>query len=471
MLFVCLRGPMCDGHAYARAAYGRGVRNFVCEYSVSLPDDAQIAYVPDTRLALAALASAFYGHPAHRMLLVGITGTKGKTTVALLLYRLLSKSGISVGYIGSNGVRYAERTEETVNTTPSPLALHRILADMCAAGVRIAVMEVSSQAISCERVAGLSFPICIFTNLASDHIGEGEHPDFSHYRETKARLFSDFGCRYMVANSDDGTASYMIAGSSATHLLTASLAEKDATVTASHIRPVRTDDAFGVSFRVAGEGEEGIPVFLPLPGECNVTNALLALAAARACFACMEADVPPSLRRLASYLADAHVAGRFERVPTALQGVDFVIDYAHNGYSMDAAISALRAYGPRRILCLFGSVGGRTYTRRAELARAASAADFCIVTSDNPDSEPPEDTMRELCEVLEAEGCEYAAIADRTAAIRYAATHAEEGDAVLLAGKGHETYQLVGGERIPFSEKRTLLDAVEERLAGVLSAP
>ena len=471
MLFVCLRGPLCDGHAYARAAYECGCRAFVCEYPVSLPADAQIAYVPDTTHALAALASAFYGHPARQVTLIGITGTKGKTTVALFLYRLLAASGVAVGYIGSNGVRYADRTEETVNTTPSPLVLHRILADMSSAGVTVAVIEVSSQAIACERIAGLSFPICVFTNLASDHIGEGEHPDFSHYRETKARLFSDYGCRYMIANADDETSSYMIAGSSATHISTVSLVSAEATLCASHIRPVRNEGDFGTSFRITGECEEGIPVFLPLPGECNVSNSLLALAAARAYFAYAEMAGAPSLRRLASFLADARVEGRFERVPTAMHGVDFLIDYAHNGYSMAAAIAALRAYEPRRILCLFGSVGGRTYSRRADLARAASAADFCIVTADNPDSETPEETMRELCEVLDAEGCEYIAIPDRAAAIRYAVFHAEEGDTVLLAGKGHEDYQIVGGRRLPFSERRILLDATEEQPSPSFNAP
>ena len=465
-LFVALRGAQCDGHTYVHAAYLCGCRAFLCEYPVSLPPDAQVAYVPDCRHALAILAAVFYGHPTHGLTLIGITGTKGKTTTALILHRLLSSVGVSVGYIGSNGVKYANRTEQIQNTTPSPLVLQRIFADMRAVGVRVAVVEVSSQAISCERIAGLSFPICIFTNLASDHIGEGEHPDFSHYRETKARLFADYGCRYMIANADDETSPYMLAGSSATHLSTVSLGGREAALCASHIRAVRTEEGYGSSFYLSGEDETGLPVFLSLPGECNVTNSLLALAAARAYFSYAQLAPAPSLRTLAAALADVRIAGRFELVKTALQGVDFVIDYAHNGYSMQAAIKALRAYAPKRILCLFGSVGGRTYSRRAELAIAATDADFCIVTSDNPDTELPEDTMRELCEVLESHSADYVAIPDRADAIRYAVLCTEEGDCVLLAGKGHEGYQLINGKRIPFSEKEILRAAVEERTGG-----
>ena len=463
-VFVCLHGPQQDGHAYAREAYERGCRLFVCVYPPALPEDAAVAYVPDSRVALAQIASVFYGYPERGLVLIGITGTKGKTTTAMMIYQLLQAHGVPAGYIGSNGVLYANVEEKTENTTPSAPELRRIFRDMRRFSIRVAVMEVSSQAIACERIAGLCFPICVFTNLAADHIGEGEHPDFSHYRRTKARLFSEFGCRSLIVNLDDGTAAYMVAASSATRIRTVSASGGEAMLRATHIRPVRSGDGFGTAYILHSAEEKGsLPVYLPLPGECNVTDALLALSAAREYLTQWEPEKDASFRSLTHTLERVRIPGRFTWVRTPIPDVDFVIDYAHNGYSLSAALTALRAYAPERLVCLFGSVGGRTYSRRTELAEAACAADFCIVTTDNPDTEQPADTMREICAVLDEHGRDYVALPDRAAAIRYAVLHARPGDMVLLAGKGHEDYQLICGRHIRFSEREILLEAAEEK--------
>ena len=457
-LFVCLRGEERDGHDYAAAAYERGARAFVCEYPPKdLPSDAAVIFVPDARVALAHLAAAFYGHPERGLILIGLTGTKGKTTTACMICHLLSEARVPVGYIGSGGARYAGICTRTENTTPDALTLYAILADMRRRGLRAAVIEVSSQALATGRVVGLPFPITIFTNLAPDHIGEGEHPDFAHYRSQKARLFSEHEARVMIVNADDGSTPFMLAGASAHSVISVSTRRTDTDLYATAIREKRNEHNLGCGFRLHSE-EGALPVSLALPGACNVENALLALAAARAYLREYEGRLDTDYRTLAPALDSLSVAGRFERVTTVLPEVDFVIDYAHNGYSLAAAIEALRAFSPTRLVCLFGSVGARTYSRRTELARAASAADFCIVTTDNPNTEPPEDTMRELCRVLDEEGCEYIAIPDRREAIRYALRHARAGDLVLLAGKGHEDYQLVGGRRLPFSEREILVE-------------
>ena len=248
MLVVALRGPEQDGHAYVQDAYARGCRAFVCEYPPALPADAAVSYVPDGHRAIAILAAKLYGYPAHRLVLIGITGTKGKTTTAMMTYHLLKGLGIPVGYIGSGGVQYADMHEKTENTTPSALYLHRIFADMSRSHVRVVVIEVSSQAIVWQRIAGLSLPICLFTNLASDHIGNGEHPDFAHYREAKAKLFSDYGCATMIANIDDPSAAYMIADSTASHMITVSCHQPDATLFSSRIRGTRQGSSYGASF-------------------------------------------------------------------------------------------------------------------------------------------------------------------------------------------------------------------------------
>lgn len=467
-LFVCLRGPRLDGHAFAREAYERGCRHFLCEYPPHIPPDAYVAYAPDCRRALARLAGEWYSYPEKELTLIGITGTKGKTTTAVMMYRLLHSFGVAVGYIGSGGIWYADKRSESENTTPDAITLRRSFAEMRRHGVRVVIMEVSSQAVWCERVAELTFPIGIFTNLANDHIGEGEHPDFYHYREAKSRLFSDMGCRSMIVNLDDPTSPYMIARSVAKRTLTVSCRQQDSSVYAERLRENRRDGYFATSFFLGVQGEDLIPVSIPLPGECNVGNALLALCGVHEYFCMYEGGRAPSFRALAEAMSDVTVPGRFEVVKTPLTDVDFLIDYAHNAYSLRAALSALRAYSPARLCCLFGSVGQRTYSRRAELAEAACAADFCIVTADNPGCEPPEETMREICRVLEENGKEFVAIPDREEAIRYAARHARAGDMVLLSGKGHETYQLIGDRRIPFSERKILLSAIEERLSAAV---
>ena len=465
--FVCLRGAYQDGHAYAMDAYLRGCRHFLCEYPPRLPKDARVAYVPDCRLALAHLSSVWYGYPERELTLIGITGTKGKTTTALMMYQLLSAVRVPVGYIGSEGILYANVRRDTKNTTPDAPTLRRAFRDMRECGVRAVIMEVSSQALSCGRVAELSFPICLFTNLAADHIGEGEHPDFYHYREAKARLFSDMGCRTMIVSADDPAAPYMMAGASASRIVTVSCRSGEGALYAERIRENRHNGHFATSFFLCVQGGDSIPVSIPLPGECNVENALLALSGAQEYLAAYEGrDI--SYRTLSGFMADITVRGRFERVKTSLPDVDFLIDYAHNGYSLRAALAALRAYAPTRLVCLFGSVGQRTYSRRTELAEAACSADFCIVTADNPGAEPPEETMREICRVLAENEREFVAIPDRHEAIRYAVRHARAGDVILLAGKGHEDYQLIGDRRVPFYERDILLSCVEERLSAAV---
>ncbi len=464
-LFLAMRGEEEDGHLFAADAYARGCRAFLVEHPVALPPDAAIAYVPDTRAAAAELAAAFYGYPARRLTLIGITGTKGKSTVAAMTVKMLLDAGVPAAYLGSGGAYFAEKEERTANTTPDPLTLHRLFRDMLAAGIRTVVMEVSSQAIERGRVRGLSFPIAVFTNLAHDHIGVGEHPDFSHYRDAKARLFSDHGCRRMIANLDDKSTPYMLAGATAERFLGISLTDPSADLYADRLRPLCGELGFGIGFLLHTKERGEVPVALSLPGACNVENALLAMVAAHTYLVEYEPENGGAdYRTLSLAFRNIYVPGRFEEIKTALPDVTFFVDYAHNGYSLAAAIAVLREYDPARLVLLFGSVGSRTYSRRPELARAAAAADFCIVTTDNPDGEDPLDSMREICRVLDEEGREYVAIPDREEAIRYAVRQARTGDFVLLAGKGHEDYQLVDGKRIPFSEKDILRREAESHL-------
>ena len=457
-VFFCLVGKTSDGHTYAPAAYNSGCRFFVAERELGLPCDAAVLTVPDTRAALADCAAEFYGHPEREMRLIGLTGTKGKTTTALLIQGLLTRAGIPAGYIGTNGVDYADRHYETVNSTPESVEIYRHLRDMLDAGVRVCALEVSSQALWMGRTRGLVFDSVLFLNLSRDHVGGVEHPTYEHYRDCKKRLFSDYHAEALLVNADDATSPFMAEGV-ATSMQTFSTRSPAADWYAADIRPVREGDRLGAAFTVCHGGRElGKSWFLPLPGECNVQNALAALAVV-----CGRFGVEP--HRARALLSEASAAGRFETVTSpSLPGVTFVIDYAHNGVSLTAILDVLRGYAPKRLICLFGSVGGRTFERRRDLAEAAAyRCDLCVLTADNPASEPVMDIIREIDGHFPADGCPRLWEPDREAAIRMLVDGAREGDVILLAGKGHETYQLIGSKREPFSETAILRDALREK--------
>ncbi len=459
-VFFCVVGTHADGHAYAPSAYQNGCRVFFVQHEVDLPDDATVIEIPDTRIAMAEAAATFYGYPAREMKLIGLTGTKGKTTTALLIQSVLEASGIPTGYIGTNGITFCGVHFPTVNSTPESLIIHHYLRQMLDAGVRTVVMEVSSQALWMERVHGLDFDTVLFTNLSRDHIGAGEHASFDHYKACKRKLFTDHHAKTAIYNADDPAAAAMLDGCAANAIGVTTAAADHALWSASHIAVARQSERIGVSFACT-RGEETVAeqAFLPLPGHFNVQNALCALAVV-----CDGCGVTPAAALDA--LACAVVPGRFETVTDpAAPGAIFVIDYAHNGVSLASILDALRAYHPTRLICLFGSVGDRTMERRTHLAEAAGPrADLCIITSDNPGKENPEKIIREINAAFPSGSCPRELIVDREAAVAYAVRIAEPGDIILLAGKGHEDYQLIGIERVPYTEQEALARGFAARL-------
>lgn len=454
-LFVCIKGTAMDGHDFARAAYDNGARVFLSERDLFLPSDSAVIIIDDTRKALAIASAEVYGHPEKELKIVGITGTKGKTTTALTVYGILNAAGMTAGYIGSNGVRFPGYSFMTANTTPESCDLYRFMRLMVDAEVKYLVMEVSSQAIYMNRIDGLSFEITAFTNLYVDHIGGFEHPTFEHYRDSKRRLFTDYGAKTVIYNIDDKYAEYMTAESSASKI-SVSCKDRLADIKAVMIKAPDQKNGLCVSFDIES-GSTLASTSVSMPGSFSVYNALLASAI------CNSLGLP--LSKIARLLPDVSIDGRFE-VINALPGVSFVIDYAHNGASLEAALNALREYKPKRLICLFGSVGSRTFGRRRELGEvAARLADLCIITSDNPDFEVPEKIIDEIAECFDNEDrCPYVKISDRRDAIRYAVENAKKGDVILLAGKGHENYQLINGKKLPFSERSIILEAAEELL-------
>ncbi len=440
-MFVCISGSVNDGHDHAWGAYGRMCRVFVIEHSVKLPEDAFAIVVKDSRVALAQLSAAFYGYPARELTVIGVTGTKGKTTSSIMIYNVLNTRGVPTGYIGSNGIYFGDYTFSTINTTPESIDLHHYMRKMVNSGITTLVMEVSSQALMLSRVHGIKFHTCVFTNLSPDHIGEHEHADFDDYKACKHSLFTDYGAEYIVYNADDEHADSVISGNRCRKASVSLF--KAADYRASTINYFRSSGCVGVSFFCEHDGQT-IPTSVPFPGEFSVYNALTAMAV------CGELGISAS--NVSSTLKDIRVKGRFETYELP-NGATAVIDYAHNGVSLKAALVALRMYNPKRLICLFGSVGGRTKIRRAELGLVASRdADFCILTSDNPDFEPPSIIISDIAAYFTPGTCPYVAIPDRRKAIEYALENSEEGDIILLAGKGHETYQMIRGVREDFSE-------------------
>ncbi len=447
-LFFCMPGANFDGHAFAAKVYEAGCRAFVVEHPVILPDDAAQVIVKSSRAALAALSAVFYGEPAKELTLIGITGTKGKTTTAILVKEILCSCGINCGYIGSNGVSYLDRTAETVNSTPESRELHRIFREMADAGVTHVIMEVSSQALTgtTHRVDGLHYDTVIYTNLGRDHISPVEHATIEEYRDAKRRLFTDFGAKNIIWNADDEHGAYMVENSAGRRISYA--IRKEADFRGSDLRPYRDDTSLGIEFDVEHGGIR-TGVRLRTPGAFSIYNGLAAIAACT-CYGV-------SVRECADALRTISINGRFEIVD-AVPGATFLIDYAHNGMSLTSALNELRAYHPKRLICIFGTVGGRTQERRQELAEAASQyADYSVITSDNPNYEDPDAIIAEIVSHMDRNAL-YTTISDREEAVRFAVRIAEEGDILLFAGKGHETYQLIEGVKVPFSERAVILD-------------
>lgn len=461
-IFVCVLGSQYDGHEFAVNAYKRGTRIVVAERRVEgLPYGTLVITVEESRKALALLAREFYSRPDEGMHLVGITGTKGKTSVALLIKHILDTLGHPSGYIGTNGIIFADKKYETCNTTPEATAVYSHLAEMRKCGIEYAIIEVSSQALWQDRVYGMSFDTCIFTNISPDHIGGIEHPTFEHYMSCKAKLFTDYGAASIIYNADETLFAGVFDLCKGAALFPYSISSRRG-IYAEHLTPFKNDGILGTEFDcIAHDKNEPISVRIGTPGEFSVYNALCVLAFCNSVGICTE--------RAVEALASAKIEGRFETFKSrAKPRVTFIIDYAHNKASLFSVLSTLKGYPHERIITVFGSVGGRTYGRRAELGRvAAELADISILTADNPDREPVSritaDIKQAFIECGKEDKC--IEIFDRRKAIRAAFEMAEDGDIVLFAGKGHESYQLVYGERLEFSERKILSELDKEYCA------
>jgi len=441
-LFVCIRGFRTDGHRYLADAVARGAVATVVETPVADAPVPRIA-VPDAREAIARLATAFFGHPSARLRLIGVTGTNGKTTTTYLIESLFRAAGQRTGVIGTIGCCIAGERLPAEHTTPEAPDLQALLARMVAAGVSVVSMEASSHALALHRTLGCEFDVGVFTNLTQDHLDF--HASLEDYFAAKARLFTDYPARsgkpfVGVINGDDPFGRRLVElcrGRVVTYAV-----EQPADLQAVDIeaRPQ------GLRFTVVAAGER-YPVRLRLGGRFNVYNSLAAIGAARA----LGLDWETILAGLATAPG---VPGRFEAVDEG-QPFAVLVDYAHTPDGLENVLRSARDLEPRQLIVVFGCGGDRDRTKRPKMGRiAAERADRVVVTSDNPRTEDPEAILAEIVAGIPPEvRSRVRVIPDRREAIRTAIGMAGAGDLVVIAGKGHEDYQIVGTTKHPFDDR------------------
>ena len=444
-LFVAVRGFEADGHRFIPKAVENGAAAVLCE----TPPEDGTPYVQtdDCRMGLALVSRDFFGNPAGEMTLIGITGTSGKTTSSYLLKHLLeSKLDAKVGLIGTNGNWIGDEFLHTEHTTPESYELHRLFRRMADAGCTHVVMEVSSHSLTLERVGGITFDVGLYTNLSQDHLDF--HKDMADYAAAKRKLFSR--CRVGCLNADDAWTPFMLEGASCP-CRTFSAQRNDADLVAKDIRL----SADRVRFAAVSGGKIAL-TRLVIPGVFNVYNALGVMA--------VGLELGISLADCADAMASAKgVKGRMEVVPSD-GDYSILIDYAHKPDALEKALKTLRPVTRGRLIVLFGCGGDRDHLKRPIMGRiTAELADLCVVTSDNPRTEDPLAIIDDILRGMKKTSTAVQVIPDREAAIAWVLDKAGPGDVILLAGKGHEDYQIVGKEKRHMDEREIVASVLAAR--------
>lgn len=447
-VFVCVSGANVDGHEFAADVSRKGAAALIVEKEVDAPKDVTVIKVKDTRYALALASAAYFGYPANEMKIIGITGTKGKTTTTYMVKSILENVGHKVGLIGTIETIIGDKVIPAKNTTPESFSIHQYFREMADAGCDCVVMEVSSQGLMLHRTAGILFEIGIFTNLGEDHIGPNEHKDFEDYKRCKAMLFRQ--CKIGIANADDQYFKDIF--KNATCKVETFGFSKEADLRAKGAKLVQRPGYLGVAYHVTGVMD--FDVEIDIPGTFSVYNSLTAIAV------CRHFDVP--VEAIQNALKQAKVKGRIEMVKVS-DNFTLMIDYAHNAMSLQSLLGTLKEYHPKRLVCLFGCGGNRSKTRRYEMGEVSGKlADLTIITSDNPRFEEPQAIIDDIKVGISKTNGKYVEICDRKEAIRYAINHAEKGDVIVLAGKGHEDYQEIKGVKYDMDERVLIADILRE---------
>ena len=438
-VFCCVVGTFADGHKYAAQAVEAGAAALVVERQLDI--DIPQVLVENTRIAMAEMAAAYYGNPADEMVMVGITGTNGKTSTSYMLKSIAERMGKKVGLIGTIRNMIGDIIIDTERTTPESVDLQRILRQMKDEKVDVVIMEVSSHSLDQKRVHGISYDIGCFTNLTQDHLDY--HKTFENYFAAKKLLFAQ--CKKAVINLDDSYAADMVAGVDIP-VMSVGIREQ-ADVTASEIDITTRGVQFDFNYRNVTSRFN-----VPIPGLFSVFNAMSAAGIALSLGWTLD-SIKYGLEHMVS------VSGRLEPLPTGKNEFTVLLDYAHTPDALENLLKTVRGFATGRVVTLFGCGGDRDQAKRPIMGEIAGRfSDFAIVTSDNPRSENPMDIIASVVEGVKKSGCEYVVIENRRDAIEYALKNANRNDVIILAGKGHENYQEINGGKHPFDEKEIVAE-------------
>ena len=442
-LFIAIKGFSTDGHQYVENAIQNGAIAVMVEEgcdlkSLKIPENITIIMTDNTRKALAITASNFYNNPSKKFKLIGVTGTKGKTTTTFMIKEILEKAGKKVGLIGTIATYInGKKIKDSDRTTPESIELQRTFKQMVDEGVEVVVMEVSSQSLKLHRVDGCEFDYAIFTNFSEDHISEREHPNMEDYLNSKLILFKK--CKNGIVNTDDLQGAKIPSLFPDNNIMTygidnyAKLLAKDITITNSY-----------VDFKVK-LGDRNERVKTGIPGRFSVYNSLAAI--------CVAQKFDVSTEIIKEALLEVRVPGRSELVDNKM-GLTIMIDYAHSPESLENILKAIKSYTRGRVISVFGCGGDRDPGKRPIMGEiSGKIADYTIITSDNPRTEDPEKIVEQIEEGIKKTKGNYEIVVDRTEAIEKAIKMANNKDIILLAGKGHEPYQEINGKKYPFDER------------------
>ena len=440
-VFVCISGAVSDGHQYVADVAKKGAKAVIVQQDVEAPAGMTVIRVEDTRYALALASAAYFGYPAEKLHIIGITGTKGKTTTTYMIKSILEGVGHKVGLIGTIEAIIGEEVIPAANTTPESYTIQKYFAEMVEAGCECVVMEVSSQGLKLDRTAGIPFEIGIFTNLGEDHIGPNEHKDFDElFKQSKIG----------IGNVDDKWFKDIFKDATC-EVETFGFSDK-ADIRATDVKHISRPGYLGVQYHVAGLMD--FDVEIDIPGDFSVYNSLTAIAV------CRHFGVP--VEDIKKALKVARVKGRIEMIKVSDE-FTLMIDYAHNAMALESLLGTLKEYDPHRLVCLFGCGGNRSKLRRYEMGEVSGKmADLTIITSDNPRDEDPQAIIDDIKIGMAKTDGKYVEIPDRKEAIAYAIHHGEPGDIIVLAGKGHEDYQEIKGKKYPMDERVLIREILEE---------
>ena len=451
-LFVCIKGFASDGHKFAGNAVRSGAAAVLAQDRIDLRD-VPVAYAPDTRHALAAVSANYFGHPTDDMLVFGVTGTNGKTTISYLVRAIIETAGRDCGVLGTIACGYGGTSHQSVNTTPESYELQRMFHEMKNEyATDVCVMEVSSHSLALSRTDEIKFDYSIFTNLTEDNLDF--HKDFEDYYQAKKKLFLQTG-KMNIINIDDIYGQRLYRELIEAGLPAVSYAVSDDI--AFYRAEIIDESAMGTHAEIFRDNEKLETLKINTPGRFSVANALGAAAAAVEAGICWEA-VSSGIEQVRG------VAGRFEKVDNS-KGIPVIVDYAHTPDALEKVIKTAREFTPERVITVFGCGGDRDSAKRPIMGEIAGKnSDFCVITSDNPRTEDPDMIIEDILPGIDKTDCPHVVEPDRRKAIKKALSEYKPGDTVIIAGKGHEDYQIIGTVKQHFDDRETALQIIEQEI-------